>query len=166
MSKRFTDTEVWSKPWFMALALAEKLVWFYIKDRCDNVGVWTPNFPLAEFVLGSAIDWTTFRDKCHDNIVVLDNGKWWLIDFCSFQHPDLKEASTSKPIVSYIRALKKHDLWDYELHRPKGMDTVYKGYKEQERVKVREEEKEQESAELREWLDGKASNGDASHGKT
>ena len=158
MSKRFTDTELWAKPWFMDLTLAEKLAWFYIKDRCDNVGVWTPNFPLAEFVLGSPIDWEELRDKCHDNIAVLDNGKWWLVDFCSFQHPDLNVKSTSKPIVSYIRALKKHELWDYELHRPKGMDTLSKRYREQERVKVMAEEQDKDAPELVEWLE--------SHGKT
>ena len=153
MSKRFTDTELWTKPWFMALSIAEKLVWFYIKDNCDNVGVWTPNLPLADFVLGASIDWEEFRDKCHENIAVLDNGKWWLVDFCSFQHPDLKAESTSKPIISYIRALKKHDLWDFELRRPKGMDNLYKRYKEREEVKVREGEQEKDAPELREWLE-------------
>ena len=153
MGKRFTDTEIWAKPWFMSLTIAEKLVWFYIKDNCDNVGVWVPNFPLADFVLGASIDWQEFKDKCHENIAVLDNGKWWLVDFCSFQHPDLKPDSTSKPVMSYIRDLKKHGLWDYEYRRPKGMDTLWIPYKEREEVKVREQEQDRSAPEIREWLE-------------
>ena len=146
MSKRFTDTELWTKPWFMELTPAEKLAWFYIKDNCDNVGVWTPNFRLGEFILGMQLDWEKFRLKCHDNIVVMENSKWWLIDFCRFQHPDLSPMSNSKPIKSYIKTLKQHGLWDDRGGCPKGNVALTEPYKEQERekVKVREEEKEED----------------------
>lgn len=144
MSKRFTDTELWTRPWFMELTPAEKLAWFYIKDQCDNVGVWVANFRLGEFVLGMQLDWEKFRLKCHGNIAVMENGKWWIVDFCSFQHPDLNPLSESKPIKSYIRELKRHDLWDERNGCPKGLETLSERYKERERVKVREQEKEQD----------------------
>lgn len=142
MSKRFTDTSLWSKPWFMELTPAEKLAWFYVKDQCDNVGVWTPNFRLAEFIIGTQIDWQKFADKCNGNIFVMENGKWWLVDFCSFQHPDLNPDSSSKPIQSYIKLLQEQDLWDFDIGSPKGMDTLSIGYKERERERVKEQERE------------------------
>lgn len=114
MSKRFTDTELWDKPWYMELTPAEKLAWFYIKDRCDNVGVWTPNFRLAEFVIGSQLDWEKFAAKCHGNVRILENGKWWLVDFCAYQHPDFvanPDGGNSNALKSYVRELTRHGLY-------------------------------------------------------
>ena len=69
MSKRFTDTGIWvDKPWFIELTPAEKCAWFFIKDRCDNVGVWKLNFKLAELVIGGEIDWNAFLQMCNGNI--------------------------------------------------------------------------------------------------
>jgi hypothetical protein len=115
MSKRFFDTGLWEKPWFMELTPSEKLAWIYILSHCDNVGVWTPNYRLAEFQIGQQLDWDKFREKCNGNIFVLDSGKWFVIDFCRFQHPDLKpssEDSKNNAVLSYIRELKGHGLWD------------------------------------------------------
>ena len=42
MAKRFTDTEIWEQDWFIDLPNKYKLLWNYIKDKCDNVGIWRP----------------------------------------------------------------------------------------------------------------------------
>lgn len=144
MSKRFTDTDIWKKEWFMNLKTAEKLAWFYIKDNCDNVGVWDPNFKLARFVIGAKVDWGNLISESNGNVVVMENGKWWLVDFCTFQHPDLNPESKSKPIISYISTLKRHGLWNDKQGCPKGINTLSIGYKEQEREQVKEREQEQE----------------------
>ena len=143
MSKRFTDTDKWQKKWFMKLTPAEKSAWFYITENCDNVGVWDPNFELANFIIGAEVEWDKFLNKVNGNIKVLHNGKWWLVDFCSFQHPDLNPKSNSKPIQSYIKLLKKHGLFE-EVTKgyTKGMDNLSKGYK----VKDKEREKVEEKA--------------------
>lgn len=121
--KRMTDTDIWKKAWFMDLTPTEKLAWFYIKDQCDNVGVWTPNYRLAEFVIGSQLDWDKFAGKCNDNIYILDNGKWWIVDFCFFQHKDLVEnpdGGKSKALQSYVRSLKEHGIYEYFLEQING----------------------------------------------
>jgi len=136
MPKRFTDTAIWDKKWFMDLTPAEKSAWSYIKDRCDTVGVWEPNFRLAEFYIGAEIDWDAFAKKCNGNIVILQNGKWWLCDFCTFQYGYLSEESKGPPMKSYIALLKKHGLWEDYLKRinaldiplEKGIDTLGKEY--------------------------------------
>lgn len=110
MAKRFTDTGTWvDQPWFIELSPVEKCVWYFVKDRCDNVGVWKPNFKLAALVIGGDIDWDAFLNKCNSNIEVLENGKWWLPDFCEFQYGELRE--TCKPHQSYISSLKRHGLY-------------------------------------------------------
>ena len=108
MSKCFTDTEVWKKCWFMKLAPAEKAFWFFLKDQCDNVGVWDVNFELATFHIGCEIDWKAFVDKVNGNIEILNDDKWWFPDFCKFQYGNLNE--NSKPHKSYLALLEKHGL--------------------------------------------------------
>ena len=135
--KRFTDTDLWQKPWFMQLTPLEKMAWYFVKDHCDSVGVWTPNYPLAEFMIGSQLDWEKFRDKCNGNIEVLDNGKWWLMDFCFFQYGVL--TSSCKPHTKYISELKKHGLFErVSKGYTKGINT------QQEKEEEEEQEKEQD----------------------
>ena len=124
MSRRLTDTEVWNKKWFRELSPAEKCAWKYITDKCDNVGVWSVDTEIAEQFIGESIDWSKLPSKCNGNIFQMTETKWWLVDFCDFQHPDLDPKSKSKPIMSYIRELKRHGLWDEGKGCPYGMDTL------------------------------------------
>jgi len=108
--KRSIDTRLWQKPWFMRLSPTEKLAWMYLLSNCDDVGVWDANTMLADFMLGDEIDWLALSENCNDNIVILDNGKWWIRDFCDFQYGKLKtNYKTHKP---YIALLKQHDLYE------------------------------------------------------
>jgi len=109
--KRFTDTELWERPWFRKLSPAEKEAFRYIKDKCDNVGVWIPDFETAEFKIGESVDWDTLPDRVNSNIHVLESGKWWIPDFCDFQYGDLSEGSRNNAHISYIKLLKRHGLW-------------------------------------------------------
>lgn len=141
--KRFTDTALWEKQWFMELTPAEKIAWFYIKDACDHVGVWSPNFKLAEFIIGMQLDWEKFMKKTNGNIEKLKNGKWFMKDFCYFQYGELKE--TCKPHASYIKTLHKHGLAN-RLSKGyiKGMDTFKEKEKETDKEIEMDKEKEKE----------------------
>ena len=116
MARRLIDTMIWSKPWFTELTPAEKLAWFYVSHNCDNIGLWSPNYRLAEFIIGQQLDWSKFAEKCNGNIEIQPTGKWWIVDYCKFQHRDLSpdsDGSTSnRAVLSYIRDLKEHGLWD------------------------------------------------------
>lgn len=145
--KRFTDTDLWKKQWYMELTPAEKIAWQYIVAECDNVGVWSPNFRLAEFIIGTQLDWEKFRNKCNKNIIVMKNGKWWLVDFIRFQYGELNESSP--PHRSYIKLLISHGLYDMYL---KGytypMDTLQEKEKDQDQEKDQEKDQEEESVEI------------------
>jgi hypothetical protein len=108
--KRFRDTGIWEKPWFRKLGLAEKAGWAFICDRCDNVGVWVPDLEAAEFFIGGKVDWEGLKNECNGNIEVLPDGKWWLMDFCLFQHGDLFERKPSSVVNSHLSLLEKHGL--------------------------------------------------------
>ena len=139
MGKRFTDTAIWDKEWYRKLLPAEKVAFNYIKDRCDNVGVWCPDTELAEFIIGESVDWEAFLSKLNSNIVVLDNGKWWLSDFCDFQYGELTD--TCKPHQSYIKLLKKHSLWKGYV---KGIHPLPSRAKEKDKDKEKDKELEKD----------------------
>ena len=138
MPKRYTDTEKWKKKWFRILTPEEKTAWFFITEQCDNVGVWDGDTEAAEFNIGAKIDWDSFLKRINENIEVLEDGKWWLIDYCAFQHTDLSPDSKSIPVISYIKLLKKHNLYERVMKGfAKPLDSLSKGLKEKEKVKVK-----------------------------
>lgn len=114
--KRLHDTEIWDKHWFMEFSPVDKCAILYIKDKCDNVGVWKPNFPLAEAQIGGQPNWDNIRDCCNNNIEVLPSGKWFIPDFMDFQHGDFFYNSSNHAHQSYEKLLHKHGL--YERFRP------------------------------------------------
>lgn len=133
MAKRLHDTGLWIKQWFRILSPAEKCAFLYLLNACDGAGVWDPDFPAAEFIIGDKVNWEELPGKTKNNIEVLDNGKWWVVDFVAFQCGELKE--TCAPHKSYIALLKKHGLYE---RVTQGLGNPYP------RVKEREEEEERE----------------------
>ena len=135
MSKRFVDTNIWNKKWFRELMPINKCALLYLLGKCDNVGVWDVDVEAAEFMIGEKINWDSLIKKSNGNIKILNEKKWYLIDFCSFQYGFLDENSKSPAIQSHIRLLKKHSLW---VGYKKGIYT----HKEKDNEKDNEEEKE------------------------
>lgn len=91
--KRFTETNIWDSPTFMNLTPQQKLCWYFINDRCDNIGVWTPNPKLIAFNLDIEGDAKQFLDdflqainEADDFIHVLSNGEWFITNFVKFQY--------------------------------------------------------------------------------
>jgi hypothetical protein len=141
--KRFTDTNLWDKSWYMDLSPVEKCAIHYIKDKCDNVGVWSPNIKLAEIVIGASVDWGQLIEKCNGNIVILSNEKWWLIDFCDFQYGELNEDTNNKAHLSYIRMLKKHGLWQKNLDAYRGHICPLDTHKEKDKDNGKDKDNEE-----------------------
>jgi len=143
--KRFTDTELWDKSWFMDLTAAEKLLFQYIKDKCDNVGVWNPNKKLAEFYIGENIDWDAFPSKCNGNIEILENGKWWVVDYICYQHGDFAFDSNNHAHKSYITLLARHGLLERVKETlPRPLKGVSKGTRRVPKARARDKERDKE----------------------
>lgn len=139
MSKRFFDTNTWAKPWFRELSPEQKAAWFYMLTNCDAVGVWDADTKLAEFCIGAEVDWETLKASANGNIEVLDNGKWWLVDFCRYQYGKLSREAGSGVHKSLVSLLLRHGLWERyaESGAESGADSKVK-----EKEKDKEEEKE------------------------
>lgn len=122
MSKRFTDTDKWKKPFFRKLPPEYKLLWLYICDDCDKAGIWDNDFEIAKIRLGcSTINENDAIQHFGNNIVILEEGnKWFVKKFVNFQYRHLKPDHTMHKAVLGI--LEDNNLCDmatedsYPLH--------------------------------------------------
>jgi len=94
MSKRFTDTDKWDRPWFRKLPVKYKALWEYIRDKCDPVGVWYVDFELATIMIGEDVFPSEALALFEKQIQPFKQGTRWLIkDFISFQCGELKDTN-------------------------------------------------------------------------
>jgi hypothetical protein len=138
MPKRFTDTAIWNKEWFMELSPKLKCLIRYLFDNCDPSGTWTPNWKLASVHIGEEVNFSDLMKFPKEQFEILDNGKIFIPDFINFQYGNLSENSPAhKPIFA---AIKKNSLSDRVFNRLSNRvsNTL------QEKEKEKEEEKETE----------------------
>lgn len=124
MSKRFTETEKWHDPWFRKLPPKYKCFWNYICDTCNNAGIWTVDFELAEILIGDKIDLEDIKRYFQDQIRPIREGKYWMVrDFVRFQYGSLSK--DSKPHQQVLSLLLKHRVskgYLRGIHTPKDKD--------------------------------------------
>lgn len=142
MGKRFTDTEKWTKnKWFRKLPVNYKLLWLFILDNCDCVGVWEEDTEFVADILDIQLQQKEALALFERQIMVISSGKkWWITNFCFYQYGELKEENIkNKPHQKYISELKKHRLWiDYT----KTIHSLKEKEEDKEKEKDTEEEKE------------------------
>lgn len=147
MSKRFTDTAKWSDPWFRRATPATKLLWIWLVDNCDQVGVIDFDAELASFMIGMEVG-NNEIEGLGGRVEMLSNGKLLIVDFLEFQCGKLsKKCPAHKPI---FKLLEKHSFTDNTLSNRvfnRVSDTLQE--KEKEKEKEIETEKETEKEEER-----------------
>lgn len=147
MVKRFCDTDLWQKEWFLKLPLLQRSLFMYLKDNCDCSGVYEPNYMMLSFIMGQTI---TKEDilKINETKQQIEfiNNKFFIIDFCDFQYGELKK--TCKPHLKVIETLKKHGLFErVSKGYPKGIDTLEEKEEEKEKEKEKDKEEDKEKEE-------------------
>jgi hypothetical protein len=105
--KRFTDTLKWQDPWFRRLSMQSKLLWFYLVDHCDNIGLVDLDLNLVSSDCGTKIT-DAHISELSDRVQVLDDGKVFITKFIPFQYGTLSEACI--PHRKVIQAVKHHSL--------------------------------------------------------
>jgi hypothetical protein len=110
MSKRFVDTNIWEKEWFMSCTPTEKCLVKYVRDKCDLAGIWKPNYTLASYVIGHKVDEQTLINIDNGNqFKKLPDNKIICIDFVRFQYGI--ELNPSSPIhKKVIQLLSRYDV--------------------------------------------------------
>lgn len=143
MSKRFTETEKWRDPWFRKLTPAQKLLWFYLLDNCDQSGVIDFDHEFAEFQIGiksSAKDIAALSKQ----LLKLPNGKLWLHKFVRYQYGKLSQ--DCKPHKPVFAALEKHGISLEEVFKERLSMPITEGFQSlQDNTKTKtKQEMEQE----------------------
>lgn len=121
MAKRFTDTEIWDKEWFMALSPKEKCLVKFIFDKCDVAGIWSPNWVLASACVGEQVGLTDL-EKFSYRLEFLGE-KIFVADFIEFQYGELSDKCI--PHKKVIAILKKYGLFErVSIGYTKGITTL------------------------------------------
>lgn len=110
MGKRFTDTEIWDKEWFMQLPPKQKCLVKYVRDKCDLAGIWSPNYLLATVYIGEQV--------FEDDLLLIDDGnqfekiadgKIYCTGFIDFQYGS--SLNPQSPVhKKIIDILAKHNI--------------------------------------------------------
>src|SRR3990167_8907301 len=126
--KRFTQTMKWEDSWFRKLSPKLKCFWFYMLDRCDNAGVWKPDYELAGFFIGEPITADDLNEinAGKERIKVLPNGSYQLIDFIDFQTGNLSGETLTNLQKNCLALIKKYSDIGCDITRN---DHVANGYK-------------------------------------
>lgn len=136
MAKRFTDTEIWDKEWFMKLNPKLKCLVKLVRDKCDLSGVWSPNWTLANNYVGESVS--------EDDLLKIDNGeqffkmpggKIFCLGFIQFQYGELSEKSPVHRKIINLLATHKIDH-KHPINRVEEKEE--EEVKDKEAVKVKE----------------------------
>jgi hypothetical protein len=140
--KRFTDTAKWSDPWFRRLSAPAKMLWFYILDHCDNVGIIEIDLELASMDCGIKITNKTL-EEIGERVETGIAGKHIVPKFVGFQIGKPSDSCAAHKKV--IKAIEDNNLELDSLgyHYPKArlLDDYAKGINT---LKDKEEDKEED----------------------
>lgn len=134
MAKRFTDTDIWDKEWFMNLSTKHKCLIKFIFDKCDVAGIWDANWTLATTYVGEKCSLDDL-EYLEGHLVKIRAGKFFVPDFIPFQYGMLSR--TCNPHLKVISILEKHNLLEGYL---KGIS----GEQDQDQDKEKEKDKDKE----------------------
>lgn len=154
MSKRFCDTEIWQKEWFLNLSAVERQLFLYIKDNCDCAGFFVPNYALLSFVMGQKITKEDFKNL--KQVVFIKEDVIFLEDFITFQYNVSIEELNPKYSVhrGIIKRLNKYGLFG-TLNQPLSnssasvQDKVKDKDKDKDSSYLQEEEKKEEKEKIK-----------------
>lgn len=149
MSKRFSDSGLYSKAWFRKLPPKIKCLWEWIRCNCDHAGVFEFDPELASFQIGEEVNFDSLN-LFENRIERVEKDKFWLVDFISFQYGTLKENyNPHKPVIA---SLKKHGLFSRVVQGlPKGSLTLVD--KDKDKDKGKDKDKDKPSLEISQLIE-------------
>tara|TARA_R100001594_G_C4011715_1_gene257126 strand:+ start:39 stop:704 length:666 start_codon:yes stop_codon:yes gene_type:complete len=137
MAKRFTDTNKWSKSWFMDLPAQDKLLWIYMTDSCDHAGIWEVNWKLTTFMVGFQVD--QLPESLEKQVTKISDKKYFIKDFIEFQYGTLNPNVNAHKSV--INILTKHNIIESTLNEPLNNPNLGVKDKDKDKDKVKDKVK-------------------------
>lgn len=105
--KRFTETSKWQDPFFRCLSAPAKMLWFYILDHCDNIGLVEINTKLVSLDCGLQIKETHIKEL-GERLQNIGGGKYFVGKFIKFQYGKL--SASCIPHKKILEAIEYHSL--------------------------------------------------------
>jgi hypothetical protein len=144
--KRFTDTSKWSDPWFRRLSAPAKMLWFYILDHCDSVGMIELDLDLAAQDCGVKITDATLSE-IGDRVEPAGKGKLIVPKFIKFQIGEPSESCKAHTkiiqAIDELELFKDSEGYHYPNHRLLiDYPMTINSHKEKEKEEDKEEEED------------------------
>lgn len=120
--KRFTETNKWSDPWFRALSGPAKLLWIYLTDHCDQIGLVALNLKFVSQDCGLPIK-EKHLAELKDRLEAMDGGRYFIPKFIHFQYGEL--SADCPPHRTILKLVSIHNLTrsGLEYHYPNSYPT-------------------------------------------
>ena len=136
MAKRFTDTNKWSKSWFMDLSTMDKLLWIYILDTCDHAGIWEANWKLVNFMTGLTL--SGLPESFNKQVTPLDGKRYFIRDFVEFQYGILNDNNNAHRSV--LNVLQKYNIKTLPPNEPLNSPSQGAQDKDKDKDKVKDKD--------------------------
>lgn len=142
MSKRFCDTDIWQKEWFLNLSAVERQLFLYVKDNCDCAGFYVPNYAMLSFVMGQKITKEDFKNL--KQVVFVDEDVIFIEDFITFQYNVSIEELNPKYSVhrGIIKRLNKYGVFGTLTEQ---LRNTYLSIQDKDKVKDKDKDKDNSS---------------------
>ncbi|NOT37348.1 MAG: hypothetical protein HOP11_08225, partial [Saprospiraceae bacterium] len=145
MAKRFVDTELWDKEWFMKLSPKLKCLVKFVRDKCDLAGIWSINMSAASFNIGEEVtESELLKIDNGKQFFKFDEGKIFVIGFINFQYGD--NLNVASPVHRKILSILYKNEIDYKDLSNRVSNTLsnslFNRLKEEDKDKDKEEDKE------------------------
>lgn len=151
MAKRFTDSELWNKDWFLDLSIKQKLLVKYIFDNCDIAGFLEISFRTLSFVFGEKVTREDFEGL--KQIKFINENTVFVEDFIKFQNNvEIEDLNPNYSVhKGIIKKLNKYNSFvtlkdpcqDLQCETSNGSLQVKVKVKDKVIVKNKEEEKKE-----------------------
>lgn len=109
--RRMIEIHVWDQPFFSELSQTEKLFYWLMICKCDNVGVYRHNPKLAAFHCEGEVNLQNFIETVNfdqERLSIIDNGAVWIKEFVRDTWGTI--AAGNNLGVSCYKLLVKHGL--------------------------------------------------------
>lgn len=105
--KRFTETNKWSDPWFRKLSSTAKLLWIYMCDHADLVGLVELDLELTTQDLRAKVT-AGHLDELSSRLQHIGGSKYFLTKFIQFQYGELSERCV--PHRKILAEIERHGI--------------------------------------------------------
>lgn len=112
MTKRFCDTEIWEKDWYLRLSVKQKLLVKFLFDKCDCAGIYKISYYTLRFCFDEEIKKEDFEGI--KQVIFINDDTIFIEDFVLFQCSidSLKDLNPNNNAhKGIIKRLEKYDLY-------------------------------------------------------